>query len=62
MLLKRFDRKFLAKIGKLKIELDLYKRYVDDVSAALASLDPGVRYEDGKMVRKQELVAQDEVV
>ena len=62
LLLKRFDRKFLAKTGKLKVELDLYKRYVDDVTAVLASLDPGVRYKDGKMVKKQELVAQDEVV
>ena len=62
LLLKRFDRKFLAKICKLKIELDLYKRYMDDVSTALASLDPGVRYQGGKMIRMQELVAQDEMV
>ena len=44
---------------KLKIEIDLYKRYVDDVTTAVTGLDPGVRFEDTKMIIKQELVEED---
>ena len=40
-LLNRFDRKFLNTLKKCKVEVDLYGRYVDDVTTALASLDPG---------------------
>ena len=50
LLMKRFDRKFLALLKKLKVEHELYKRYVDDILAALASLDPGVRWNGIKMV------------
>ena len=43
LLLKRFDRKFKALINSLKIALELYRRYVDDIMAALAALAPGTR-------------------
>ena len=43
LLMKRFDRKFLALLKKARIELALYRRYVDDGSSALAGLDPGAR-------------------
>ena len=61
LLMKRFDRKFLLKLKKLKIELDLYKRYVDDVTAALASLQPGMRFEENKMILRQDLVEEDKM-
>ena len=62
LLMKRFDRKFKAMLVKLKIEVDLYRRYVDDITASLISLDPGVRFEGGKMVFKRGLVEEDRKV
>ena len=60
-MLKRFDRKFKALLETLNIEIDLYKRYVDDLTKALAPLAPGVRFveEDMKMVRMPELEESD---
>ena len=60
--MKRFDRKFLALLKRAKIELALYKRYVDDTLSALASLDPGVRWEGGKMVVKLDKIEEDKNV
>ena len=57
--LKRLDRKFLKTLKKCKVELDLYGRYVDDVTTALASLDPGVEFKNGKIVFNQEKVEED---
>ena len=48
-LLKRFDRKFMKALKKCKVEVDLYGRFVDDIVTALASLDPGVGFEEGKI-------------
>ena len=62
MLIKRFDRNFFLKLKKLKIELDLYKHYVDDVTAALASLDPGMKFQDNKMILRQDLIEEDKMV
>ena len=59
LLMKRFDRKFLLKLNKLKIEVELFKRYVDDVTTALTGLEPGVRFDNNKMIVKQELVEED---
>ena len=56
LVLKRFDRKFKAMLKTLKIEIESYRRYVDDITAALEPLDPGVRFvkEEMKMVKVQE--------
>ena len=59
LLLKRFDRKFLKILKKCRVELDLYGRFVDDNLTALASLDPGVRFEDGKMTCIKDRVEKD---
>ena len=60
--MKRFDRKFLSLLRTAKIELALYKRYVDDIMSALAGLDPEVRWENGKMILKPERVEEDRTV
>ena len=57
--MKRFDRKFLKILKKLKLELELYGRFVDDLTKALASLDPGVAFEEGKLAFFQERVEED---
>ena len=43
LLMKRFDKKYLKLLVKLGIENELYERYVDDETDALAALDQGVR-------------------
>ena len=52
--MKRFDRKFLALLKRARVELTLYRRYIDDGTKALDGLDPGVRWEEGKIVVKAE--------
>ena len=59
IIMKRVDRKFVAILKKAKVELALYKRYVDDVMSSLAGLDPGVMLEGGKMVVKPDKVEED---
>ena len=59
LLLKRFDRKFMKALKNSKVEVDLYGRYVDDVMMALASLDSGVRFDEGKMTISQDWVEKD---
>ena len=59
LLMKRFDRKFVALLKKLKVEHELYKRYVDDILAALAGLDPGVRWDGSKMIVRPDKVEED---
>ena len=41
---------------------ELSEGYVDDTTDALAAIDPGVRFEDGNLVVKEELVAEDDAV
>ena len=56
LFLKRFDRKFKALLKVLKLDIELYKRYVDDIMKALKPLAPGVRFikEEMKMVKVAE--------
>ena len=62
VLMKRHDRKYLALIASLGLETETFKRYVDDETEAMASVDPGVRYEGGRLVKSEELVEQDKEV
>ena len=64
LLLKRFDNNYKSLLRKLKIEIDLYDRCVDDVTEALVALDPGVRFDSEKMkfVEIKELEESDENV
>ena len=61
LFMKRFNRKFKEKLIKLEIKTELVENYVDDVTEALVSLDPGVRYDEAKkkMVKRHNLVEED---
>ena len=48
LLMKRHDKKYLKLLSKLKIENELFKRYVDDTTDCLAALSPGVRFNGKK--------------
>ena len=60
--MKRIEKKYKSLHRKLKIEIDLYERYVDDVTKALVALDRGVRFDPEKMefVEIKELEESDE--
>mgnify|MGYP006908686329 CR=1 FL=1 len=60
--MKRHHKKYLKLLTKLKVKNELSEGYVDDTSDALAAIDPGVRFEDGNLVVKEELVAEDDAV
>ena len=57
-------KKYKALLKKLKVELELYERYVDDVTEGLLELDPGVRFdaEKVKMVKVAALVENDKEI
>ena len=42
--MKRPDKKYLKMLAKLKVENELFERYVDDETESLAGFDPGVRF------------------
>ena len=50
LLLKRSDRKFKALLKYLSIENELYRRYVDDVLAALSAPASGTRFDKGENI------------
>ena len=56
LLMKRFDKKYLKLLEKLDILSELYERYVDDETDAMAALDPGVRFNGKKLVLVKELI------
>ena len=62
--MKRFGKKFRQVLKKLKIEVELVKSYVDDVTEIAKAIDPGVRFDETKlkMVRIEELVETDKNV
>ena len=43
-----------------QLEISLHSRYVDDTSDAAKALDPELRWEEGRLVMKLELVEQDQ--
>ena len=60
--MKRHDRKYLETVAALGLETEDFKRYVDDETEVMASVDPGVRF-DGERLRKiEELVEEDEAI
>ena len=61
LLMKRFGKKFRATLKKLKVEVELVRSYVDDVTEIAKALDPGVRFDESqmKMVKIIELEESD---
>ena len=64
LMMKRFDKKNLSLLKKLKVETEMSKTYVDDNTVAMKALDLGVRFdaEKIKMVVVEELVESDKVI
>ena len=59
ILMKRHCRKYVSLLARLGLEAELLKCYVDDTTDVCVAIDPGVRFEDGELVRKDELVEDD---
>ena len=57
--MKRHDKKYLKLLKTLKVEHDIYERYVDDETEGLAAIDPGVRFVGNKLVKDETLVELD---
>ena len=57
--MKRHDKKYLTLLKKLKLEHELFERYVDDETEGLAAVDPGVRFVGDKLVKIEALIEQD---
>ena len=62
VLMKRHHKKHLKLLAKLRVKNELSEGYVDDTTDGLAAMDEGVRFEDGNLVVKEELVAEDQKV
>ena len=59
ILMKRHCRKYVSLLARLGLEAELLKCYVDDTTDVCVAIDPGVRFEDGELVKKDELVEDD---
>ena len=57
--MKRQAKEYLSLLQKLEVKIEVLTGYVDDTFDALVSLDPGVRFEDGKLVVREDLVEED---
>ena len=49
LMMKRFDKKNLSLLKKLKVETEMSKTYIDDNTVAMKSLDAGVRFDAERM-------------
>ena len=59
VLMKRQAKEYLSLLEKLEVKIEVLTGYVDDTFDALVSLDPGVRFEDGKLLVREDLVEED---
>ena len=62
VLMKRHDKKYLSLLASLGLETEGFKRYVDDETDVMASVDPGVRFEGGRLTKEEGLVEDDQNV
>ena len=54
--------KFVTLLKKLKIQNDILKRFVDDVSLLPTVIDPGMEFVDGKLVLNENKVESDKEI
>ena len=59
LLMKRHEIKYKQLLKKLDIQEEIFDRYVDDETEGLAALEPGVKFERGKLVIDKDKVEQD---
>ena len=57
--MKRHDKKYKQLLRKLDIQEEIFDRYVDDETEGLAALEPGVKFEGGKLVIDEDKVEED---
>ena len=55
-----WDEKLLQGIKKAKLDVFLYKRYVDDINACVEVVKPGMRWNGGELIFNQAVVEEDE--
>ena len=53
------DMTYMMKLKQLGIELEMYTRYVDDGNMVVEALEPGTRFENGKLSIHEEDVQED---
>ena len=56
ILIKRHCSKYVSLLDFLGLEAELRMCYVDDTTYVCVSIDPGVRFEDGELVKKADRV------
>ena len=57
--MKRHDKRYLKLLKDLHIQTEIFDRYVDDELEGLAAIEPGVRFEGGKLVMDENQVEED---
>ena len=62
LLMKRHDKKYLKLLKKLDIREEIFDRYVDDELEGLAAVEPGVRFEEGKLIVKEDKIEEDRLL
>ena len=62
LLMKRHDKKYLKLLKKLDIREEIFDRYVDDELEGLAAVEPGVRFEEGKLIVKEDKIEEDQLL
>ena len=60
--MKRHDKKYLILLKKLKLEHELFERYVDDEKEGLSAVDSGIRFVGDTLVKVEQVkeTAEDE--
>ena len=62
LLMKRHDKKYLKLLKRLDIQEEIFDRYVDDELESLAAVEPGVRFEGGKLIVKEDEILADQLL
>ena len=60
--MKRHSLKYLKLLEKVELKNELLETYVDDTIDVVAAIDPGVRFDGEKLVKKEELIEEDKKV
>ena len=62
LVMLKFDKLYLERLKKLRVDAVLYQRYIDDLNMALSCLPPGMRFSDNKLVLVPELAQTDQTI
>ena len=59
ILMKRHSRQYLKLLQEVGLKNELFETYVDDTTDVMVAVDPGVRFDGEKLVKREELVEND---